>query len=137
MRVWDLRAKHEFRTKTFTSSCMALDVTRNDTCVATGHKTGEIKLWSLSEVKEVQNIRNAFDVQITCLKFTPDCNKIVASAAASNELKVICAKQGIVLFEFGHEELLIPNALAKFGISPDGKLVVISNNNGALFFFNL
>ena len=36
-----------------------------------------------------------------------------------------------------HEDLLIPNALSKFCISPDGKLLAISNSNGALFFFNL
>ena len=53
MRVWDLRTRSEFKVKTFTSSCWALDVTRNDTNFATGHKTGEIKIWSLSEVKEI------------------------------------------------------------------------------------
>ena len=71
------------------------------------------------------------------MKFTPDCNKLVASASMSNELKVIQIKQGVVLFQLAHEDLLIPNALSKFSISPDGKLLVISNSNGTLFFFNL
>lgn len=93
MRVWDLRTKSEFRTKSFTSSCWALDIMRNDSTFATGHKTGEIKLWSLSEVKELSSIKNAFDVQIICLKFTSDCQKIIASAATRNEVKVISFKE--------------------------------------------
>ena len=61
MKIWDLRERREFKTASFTSSCQALDIMRNDYSFATGHKTGEIKLWSLSEGREVQKLTNLFD----------------------------------------------------------------------------
>ena len=47
MRIWDISRKTELKTSGFTSSCWALDIAKNDTRFATGHKTGEIKIWSL------------------------------------------------------------------------------------------
>ena len=53
MRIWDVGTSKQLKSSLFTSSTWALDINRNDTNFATGHKSGEVKLWSLSEQKEI------------------------------------------------------------------------------------
>ena len=53
MRVWDINTQRQLKSSTFTSTCWALDINKNDTNYATGHESGEVKIWSLSEMREV------------------------------------------------------------------------------------
>ena len=109
---------------------------KNDSRFATGHKTGEIKIWSLSDQREVQNIKNAFRQQITCLKFTPCFNKIVATGVGS-KAKVIELRTGNTLFDLEHPDLIINQNCSQFSVSPNGKYCVIGGHQGTVFVFNL
>ena len=71
LRIWDLKTKRQLKSPSISSVAIALDVNRMDTSFATGHKCGDVKLWSLLELKEVKK-QNVHASQITCLKYTPD-----------------------------------------------------------------
>ena len=88
MRIWDITMQRQLKCSASASSCWALDIQRSDTIFATGHKTGEVKLWSLNEEKEMEVIKGLHRQQITCLKFSTDCTKLV-TASCDNTLKVI------------------------------------------------
>ena len=116
--MWDISKKTELKTNTFTSSCWALDLSRNDTSYGTGHKSGELKLWSLSESSAHSSLKNIHRQQITCLKYTPDMGKIV-TASVDNKIKVTDLKTNKILHEIEHQDLFINSAICKFAISPN------------------
>ena len=55
---------------------------------ATGHKNGDVKLWSLTEAKEVNKAAHLHSSQVTCLKFVPNGFNIV-TASRTNGVLVI------------------------------------------------
>ena len=68
---------------------MALDINFTESYFATGHKNGDIKLWSMgSDVKEVKRATQLHAGAITCLKFSPNGNTIV-SASRTNGIVII------------------------------------------------
>ena len=73
---------------------------------------------------------------MTCVKFTPDGTKIV-TASADNTLKVIDMRSSNILHTLEHNDLIVPTAISKFSISPNGKFVVMGGHQGMIFIFNL
>ena len=73
---------------------------------------------------------------MTCLRFTPDAQKIV-TASADNTLRVVELRTNKVLHEIEFNDLIIPSAISKFTISPNGKYLVIGGHSGTLFVFNM
>ena len=57
LRIWDIKTKNP-RNLTITSVCVALDLSPMDTTFATGHKNGDLKLWSLSDGREIKKASN-------------------------------------------------------------------------------
>lgn len=136
MRIWDVVTNKQLKSSLFTSTTWALDINSNDTSFATGHKSGEVKLWSLSEQKEIQSIKNLHRSNMTSLKFTPDCSKLV-TCSTDNCLKVIDLRSTNTLFTLEHQDLSIASSTNKFAISPNGKYCVVGGKSGAVFIFNL
>ena len=137
MRIWDIATQRQLKASSAASSSWALDIVRNDSVFATGHKSGEIKLWSLQEMKEMQSIKNLHRQQVTCVKFSADGTKLV-TASCDNTLKVIDLRTSQTLQTLEHSDLMISAAgVSKFGLSPNGKYCVVGGNSGTLFIFNL
>ena len=80
LRIWDLKSKKPVKSPSIASVALALDVSNSDSCFATGHKSGDIKVWSLTEQKEIGKIAHAHAGQIACLKYTPDGSMIVSAS---------------------------------------------------------
>lgn len=49
LRIWDLATRQPKKNLSITSVAIALDLNKMDTYFATGHKSGDVKLWSLSD----------------------------------------------------------------------------------------
>ena len=73
---------------------------------------------------------------MVCIKFTPDGTKIV-TASSDNTLKVIDMRSSNTLHSLEHSDLIVPTAISKFAISPDGQFVVVGGHQGMIFIFNL
>ena len=52
IRIWDVTTGRQSKSFGVPNAPFAVDVALSDTVFASGHKTGDIKLWSLSEYKE-------------------------------------------------------------------------------------
>lgn len=50
LRIWDLRNRSP-KNLSITSVAIGLDLNKLNTYFATGHKSGDVKLWSLSDQK--------------------------------------------------------------------------------------
>ena len=69
LKIWDLRTKTPKKSPSITSVAIALDINKIDTHFATGHKNGDVKLWSLSDGKEVTKAGNLHSSPITSLRY--------------------------------------------------------------------
>ena len=52
LRIWDMRTKSQKKKPSISSIAIAVDINKVETHFATGHKNGQIKLWSISDFKE-------------------------------------------------------------------------------------
>ena len=107
MKIWDVSNQRELKSSSFASTSLSLAISANDANFVTGHKNGEVKIWSLGEMKEVQTIQRVHNAQMTCVKFTPDCSKIV-TASCDNTIKVIDMRQSKVLHTIEDDNLFLP-----------------------------
>ena len=89
LRVWDLRNRQP-KNLSITSVAIGLDLNKLNTYFATGHKSGDVKLWSLSEQKQVKKASHLHASPITSLKFVPNGTQI-ASSSRSNGVLIIDA----------------------------------------------
>ena len=64
---------------------------------------------------------------MTCLKFTPDGQKIVTSSA-DNTLKIFEVRTGRLLFTLDDDILMLTQTCNKFAISPDGKMLMVGGS---------
>ena len=114
-----------------------MDVNFSESYFATGHKNGDIRLWSLgNDVKEVKRATDLHAGQISCIRFVPNGTTIV-SASRTNGIVVIEQRNLSVTYTLEHPDMSIPMGCCKFAISPDGKYVAIGSINGVLFIFDI
>lgn len=71
LKVWAVGTGKVCKSFAFSSAPHAIDVSTNDNYFASGHKNGELRVWSLTDPKEVQKLKVHTD-QITSLKFSRD-----------------------------------------------------------------
>ena len=86
LKIWEVNNGKVFKNFAFSSAPHAIDVSSNDTYFASGHKNGDIRIWSLTDPKEIHKIRVHQD-QITSLKFSRDGHEIITSSK-DHEIKI-------------------------------------------------
>ena len=135
LKLWDISNGKVFKNFAFSSSPHAIDVSSNDTYFATGHKNGELRIWSLTDPKEMHKIKVHTD-QITSLKFSRTGSQIITSSKDS-EIKITEIRTLQTETTLEHQDLSIPASSGKFAMSANGQYLGIGGTNGSLFVFDL
>ena len=52
----------------------SIDVSISDSVVVSGHKDGNVRLWSIRDHSLLKEIKNIHDESITCVRYMPDGN---------------------------------------------------------------
>ena len=53
LKIWDLKSRQTLKSPSITSVAVALDINYTESKFATGHKNGDVKIWSLADCKEI------------------------------------------------------------------------------------
>lgn len=61
------------------SSCFDINVSVQENNFASAHFDGSIRIWNVRGGEMVQELKNAHDDQVTCVKYTPDELYIVST----------------------------------------------------------
>jgi WD40 repeat protein len=64
-----------------------MDVSGSESIFITGHKTGDIRLWSTNQMRVMNTIEKVHSEKIECCKFSKDEKKIY-SAARDHQIKI-------------------------------------------------
>ena len=135
LKIWDVSNGKVLKSFAFSSAPHAIDVSTNDNYFASGHKNGEIRLWSLTDPKEIQRLKVHTD-QITSLKFSRDGSEIITSSK-DHEIKITEIRTMQTVATLEHQDLNIPATAGKFALAASGKYLAIGGTNGSLFVFDL
>jgi WD40 repeat protein len=103
---------------------------------ATGHKSGDIRLWSLTQQKTMHVIPNVHSGKIECVKFTENSSQIV-SVGRDHHIKITDLKSQKCLATLEHKDLFLPGHSCEFALSPNGMFLAIGSQSGNLFIFDM
>ena len=70
------------------SEIMTIDVSITDSMIASGHKDGNVRLWSIRDHSLIKDIKNIHDESITDIHYMPDGNQILTNSK-DHSLKLI------------------------------------------------
>ena len=119
----------------FSSTPYTIDISSNDGYFATGHKNGEIRVFTIGDPREISKTSVHSD-QITSIKFTRDGSELITSSK-DHEIKITQLRDLKTVVTLEHPDLTIPASAGKFALSSSGKYLGIGGTNGSLFIFDL
>lgn len=113
-----------------------MDVSGSESIFVTGHKTGDIRLWSTNQMKVMHTIEKVHQEKVECCVFSRDEKKIY-SVSRDHTIKVTDMQTLKQITAMEHQDLIIPSGGCKFGLSANGKFLAVGGQNGQVFVFNL
>jgi len=108
----------------------------SDSVFITGHKTGDIRVWSLSLMKQMHCLERVHQDKIESCKLTPNGRSIV-SIGRDCLIKITDFYSYKTLATIEHPYLVVPSAGCTLDISSNGKYVAVGSSNGSILIFNL
>lgn len=88
VRVWDISSGKEVKQNPVMSAVTCMDVNHQDTVFASGHKSGDLRFYSMSTFEKTHHIQNLHSCQITSVNFTIDHSQVVTTAT-DGTIKVV------------------------------------------------
>ena len=77
VRLWDITKGEQVKSMGCTSETHCLDVCGSGSEFASGHKSGDVRLWSLTQQKVMKVLSNIHSEKIECIKYIETRNQIV------------------------------------------------------------
>ena len=116
VRVWDVQTGEMVKQIPTMSTVTCMDVNSMDTSFASGHKTGDIRIYSMSSLEKTAHIQNAHSSQITSINFTNDRSQIVTTST-DGVIKIFDMRTQKAIDEIDCPELSIPAVCSSVGLS--------------------
>ena len=136
IKHWDIEKGINTTSNTFTSSCFDISISRTENMMASAHYDGAIRLWSTRDSKQIKELKDVHDEQITCVRFTNDGHYCV-STSTDNTVKVWDVRVFKEVKAMEDDNLRVVNPTCRLCISPDDKFCVIGSNDGKVMIFDI
>jgi WD40 repeat protein len=81
IKMWDTSTGAPKGKMGCASGVYSLDVSMTDSLIASGHRDGSIKIWSIKESKVVQEIKGVHDNIISSVNYHPADGNIIFSSS--------------------------------------------------------
>lgn len=113
-----------------------MDISSSDSVVLTGHKNGDLKLWSSTQQKSMNTVESLHPDRITCARFTPSGKEIV-TLGREGSIKITDFGTLKEIKCIDQSNLCLPNGEVQFGLSSNGKFLAVGSADGSVFVFNM
>lgn len=135
IKFWDFGTGKLDQSLGSPSPIHSLAMSNADSCFATGHLNGAIRIWSASQMRQMSCIDNVHVERIEHLQFTPDGKQIV-SLGRDHTIQVtdFGTRKQVACIE--NSSLLMPKESC-FDISPQGKYLAVGGQDGSVFIFDM
>ena len=81
IKVWDTNTGNSKGKMGCASGVYSLDVAMTDSVVASGHRDGSVKLWSIRDSKMLQEIKGVHDSVISSCQYVPGDGNLLVTAS--------------------------------------------------------
>lgn len=136
VRVWDVNSGDQVKQVPCMSAVTCMDVNHSDTTFCSGHKSGDIRMFSMSTFDKIHQIPNHHSCQITSINFLHDLNQIVTTSI-DGVIKVLEMRTQKTLHEIDVSELSIPAVCSSIGVAKNDQFLAIGAKSGAVFIVDL
>lgn len=113
------------------SSIFDLDISLSDSTVASAHRDGSVKFWSIRDHSLQREMKNLHDDTVTCVRYLPDTNQVITNSR-DNTLKIIDTRMFEVVRTIENENYTNSTDTNHIGVSPTGRYVAVGSRNGSL-----
>lgn len=118
------------------SAVTCMDVNHSDTVFASGHKSGDLRLFSMSSFEKTHHIQNHHAGQITSINFTIDHNQIVTTST-DGTIKLLDMRTQKTLNEMEIPELSVSTVCSSVGLARNDQYLAVGGKSGALFIVDV
>lgn len=136
MRFWDINTGKIEKTVASTSAIHSLDLSGSDSVLITGHKTGDIRIWSSTQMKQMTTIDNVHHDKVVCCKFSRNGKQII-SMGRDHLIKITDFSTYKEVATIENPDLMIPQTDCSFGLSSNGKYMAVGAQDGSVFVFDM
>lgn len=136
MRFWDINSGKVEKTVASTSAIHSIDLSGSDSVLLTGHKTGDLRIWSSTQMKQMHTIENVHANKVVCCKFSRNGKQII-SIGRDHLIKITDFSTYKEIATIENADLMIPQTDCTFGLSANGKYLAVGSQNGSIFIFDM
>jgi len=119
------------------SGIFSLDVALSDSVVASGHRDGGIKFWSIKDGKLVQEIKDIHDGIVSSLTYMPNDGNQIVTSGRDHTVRIVDIRMMKVLHAYESEHYYSSSDNTQVAVSPAGRFVALGSRNGKLIIYDM
>lgn len=104
--------------------------------VASGHKDGSLKLWSIKDSSLLYEIKKVHDDLISSVAYMPNDGNLLVTSSKDDTVKIVDIRMHKVLHTFENEYYYNTSDTSRIGISPAGRYLALGSKNGGLIIID-
>eukprot|EP00347_Sterkiella_histriomuscorum_P010061 403338836 len=135
IKIWNYITGQNQGTMACASETTSVDISITDSIAVSGHKDGNVRLWSIRDHSLMKEIKNVHDDSITCVQYMPDGNSIITNSK-DHSIRIIDTRMFQVVKTIENENYINSNETNTFGLSPSGHYLAVGSRGGKLLIFN-
>jgi autophagy-related protein 16-1 len=103
IKVWDVNTAVNKGKMGCSSGVYGLDVAMTDSVVATGHRDGAVRLWSIRDSKLMHEIKGVHDSIVSSCQYVPGDGNHIVTSSRDQTIKLIDLRMFKVLATYENE----------------------------------
>lgn len=137
VKIWDLDKAFCLSSINTGSSCQTLDYFSYEPTVATGHKDGSLRLYSIKDGKLIDQKKNLFDAGLSCVKLSSNNYYVLCSSVDGTALKLYDLRMRKLLFSLTDDDYFNSSETQKVSFGPDDKYVFAGTTAGNVIIWSI
>ena len=136
IKIWDANVTTQRGKMACASGIMSLDIAMSDSVVASGHRDGSLKFWSIKDNSLVFEVKKVHDDLVSSVRYNPSDGNQIFTSGNDHTVKVVDIRMHKVLHSYENEFFYNTRDTASIGVSPGGRYVALGSKNGNLIILD-
>ena len=136
IKVWDASTGQQKGKMGCATGIFALEVAISDSVVASGHRDGSVKFWSIKEGTIVHEIKDVHDSIVSSVSYMPNDSNQIITSGRDHTVRLVDIRMLKVLQTYESEYYYSSSDNSQIAISPAGRYLALGSKNGKLVIFD-
>lgn len=137
LKLWDASTGGQRGKMGCASGIYSLDIALSDSVVATGHRDGSLKFWSIRDCSLLHELRKLHEDVVASVAYHPyDGNQIITSSR-DHTVKVVDVRMLKVVQTVESEHWYATTETSQIAVSPAGRYLALGSKNGKMVIVDI